>query len=754
MSTPPTTRRYPLPAVDAIPAELRERPQWVGWKYAGRDKLPVDIHNGRLAKVDTPATWSTFEQAYAYYAKRRGLGVGYVFTAEDPYVGVDFDGIRDPKTGEIAMPDFERITALNSYSEVSPSGTGVKVFVKAKLDRAHKKAGVEVYPYGRFFTVTGEILQGTPETIEDRQSELDALIASEFGSNGHRAEPIPETILDGQRNNTLVSLAGSLHQRGIAPAVIEAALLEVNASQCVPPLGEAEVRAIAASVARYPAGAAPTAPGHNPTDLGNAARLVEAHGLDLRYVPAWKTWLCWDGKRWKRDATNAVYRRAQDTVRGMYTAAGQIEDEAKRKAAVAWAMKTESRERLDAMIALARNDAEIVLTPEQLDADGWLLNCLNGTVELRTGELREHRREDLLSHLAPVEFTPKSSGSWREHITKVLPNGNVRRQVQRDMGRALVGATLEESLAIWHGTGANAKTTTARAVLSTLGDYADRAAPNLLIQSKHERHPTEIADLYGKRLVFSVEVDQGKQLAEALMKDLTGGDVKKARFMHQDFFSFEQTFSLVLIVNHKPVITTSDEGTWRRVRLIPWEYRIPENERRPQDEVLSELVADSGAILAWLADGLKDWQRDHTWIAPEVRALNEAYRAEMDVLGGFIEECCALGPRHNVAKASLYTAYECWCKDAGETAVTKMTFTQRLRQRGIADRKGTGGVREYMGIGLRVASSGTLSGNFSTRENQEKYTEHLPLVATNGKCDYFDGPCDSCDSQGECRGAA
>jgi len=199
------------------------------------------------------------------------------------------------------------------------------------------------------------------------------------------------------------------------------------------------------------------------------------------------------------------------------------------------------------------------------------------------------------------------------------------------------------------------KTTTARILMNLLGDYSKKAAPNILLKSKHERHPTEIADLVGCRLVFSVEVEEGSKLAISLVKDLTGGDTVKARFMRQDFFSFPQTFDIVLIANNQPVMD-ADEALWRRVRLIPWTFQLPRELRRPQDEVVEELMEEGPGILNWLLEGLKDWQQDHYWIAPEVMAATAEWKSEEDVLQKFLLEKCTVSDqkRHGVMLSVLY----------------------------------------------------------------------------------------------------
>lgn len=524
------------------------------------------------------------------------------------------------------------------------------------------------------------------------------------------ASNTPQTVEDeripaGRRNVTLTSLAGSMRRRGMTREAIYAALLVENAKRCDPPLPEDEVRRIAASVSRYEPTPEPEGNAVEITlqrDYGHATVLAPMFMDRYRWAVHRGCWMRYDGTVWRPTTEEAVAKHAADVLREYYAA--QLVSTGDKQKVLDLTRKIQETctyARISGALNFLRGWDGITTLAEEWDTDPWLLNLTNGTLDLRTGELRVHNPKDLITKLAPIEYDPIARGEyWQKHIERFLPDPNVRRQVQRDLGLALPGVTLEESLPIWYGIGANGKTTTARVLLKVLGDYADRAAPNLLLHSKYERHPTEIADLAGTRLVFSIEVDQGKRLAEALVKELTGGDELKGRYMRQDFFRFSPTHSIVLIVNHKPVITGSDDGIWRRIRLIPWNYQIPEDERRPQEDVVAELTADGPAILNWLLEGLQDWRQHPHWVAPEVRAASNAYRDEMDVLGEFIRERCIREQHREVAKGTLYQAYCAWCEENGERPISQRDMTARLRERGISERRGTKGVHLYVGIDL------------------------------------------------------
>jgi putative DNA primase/helicase len=285
----------------------------------------------------------------------------------------------------------------------------------------------------------------------------------------------------------------------------------------------------------------PHATGFNLTDMGNAERLAAGYGEDLRYVHQWNKWLRWDGRRWVVDNRGEVVKRAKLTVRSIYGEAAQVEDEDERESLVKHAIRSESRNRIGAMIGLAQSEPGMPVDVGELDSDPWLLNVENGTIDLRSGKLRAHDPENLISKLTPVEYALNAEApTWDAFLKRVLPSEEVRTFVQRAVGYSLTGDVSEQVLFFLHGSGANGKSTFLNAMLDTLGDYSQQAAPELLTV-KNNAHPTELARLKGARFVPSVEVEEGKRMAESLVKQMTGGDRIAARFMRQDFFDFEPT---------------------------------------------------------------------------------------------------------------------------------------------------------------------------------------------------------------------
>ena len=460
------------------------------------------------------------------------------------------------------------------------------------------------------------------------------------------------------------------------------------------------------------------------------------------------SWRKWTGKVWEAAAEPVVVAAAQKALRrhyGLMLAERQTPDEDKRLRTLhAAACRYQS---VLAGLQFLKGEPGIFTAFEQWDAHPFALNCADGILDMRTQELRPHDPEALCTRILRWDYSNEAtSGAWQRHLELCLPNTDVRRQVQRDLGRALVDAVLEHSLPIWYGIGRNGKSTTADALLRGVDGYGKKAAKNLLVASKYERHPTEVADLAGSRIVFSEEIEDGKSLDEALVKDLTGGGRKKARFMRCDNFEFEQTFSIFLLVNHHPAIGGTDKGIWGRVRLVPWTVSIPFAEQRPQDEVVAELVADGSWMLRWMVAGFADWQAGHYWIADEVQAATEAYRAEQDRLAGFLAEACEERAFSSVTVADLHEAYVSWCAAADEEALGKVAFGNLLKSRGIAQKRGTQGKRSWLGIRLVVTLGDNVSGSPIENPSRENEPGTSPLAATDlSRHDLFDGADDDDD---------
>ena len=453
------------------------------------------------------------------------------------------------------------------------------------------------------------------------------------------------------------------------------------------------------------------------TDRANSRRFLKQYGDRVRFCFPWSKWLVWDGARWKIDDGGAVMRLAMATADTVWMdAKGCLSDDV-----VDFAVKTSGHGALNAMLKLAAADVSVAV--DDMDANPWLLNCPNGTLDLRTGELRPHRHEDKLTKLCPTNFNP-DAGSYHfdRFLEGVFDDGPTIAFLQRFFGYCLTGDVREQILAVFHGVGSNGKSTLLKAIEDTLGtDCSAAAPPSLLIEKKTETHPTELAGLFGKRLVIAQETNAGARLAEATVKILTGGDVISARRMREDFWTFAPTHKVVLVTNHRPRIVGNDHAIWRRLVLVPFARKFwnpDKGETGPaelrQDKMLvAKLKAEVEGILAWMVRGCLDWQRCGLQIPDSVRAATAEYRSEQDTLGRFVETCCIRSNMVRVKFADLFSVLETWCHEGGDNMPGRRSLSSWLKDSGFKEHTNNG--RWYLGIALKA--------EFTTTERTEQRNE-------------------------------
>jgi putative DNA primase/helicase len=387
-------------------------------------------------------------------------------------------------------------------------------------------------------------------------------------------------------------------------------------------------------------------------------------------------------------------------VRNLYAEAATLSDDDARKSFVRWATSCESKKSLDAMLNLLTHEDGIPIIPDEMDRDPWTLNVENGTLDLRSGKLRPHDPGDLLTKLCPVPYHPDAECPTFETFLQRIFEGrdDLIRFVQALCGYVLTGTVGEQVLPILHGIGANGKSTLVTALLDLLGpDYAMKAPADLLMVRRSEAHPTELADLFGKRLVVASETGEGCRLNETLVKELTGSERIRARRMRQDFWEFTPTHKVMLCTNHKPSIRGTDHAIWRRIRLIPFTVVIPDEE---QDRNLdSKLRAELPGILAWCVRGCLAWNRGGLRPPAEVTEATSEYRSEEDILRAFLDEHCILGRQFKARAADLYGRYKGWAESSGENPLSQTRFGKALAERGLEKQRSNG--IHYQGIGLR-----------------------------------------------------
>ncbi|MBT3367838.1 MAG: hypothetical protein HN416_11840 [Nitrospina sp.] len=365
------------------------------------------------------------------------------------------------------------------------------------------------------------------------------------------------------------------------------------------------------------------------------------------------------------------------------------------------ARKSESKGKREAMVELAKLEPGIARLPEDFDTDPYLLNVENGTLDLRSMKLNKHNREDLITKLAPVKYLPESDcPQWLRFLNQVFEeNTRVISFLQRAIGWSLTGALKDQLFFILYGIGANGKSTFLNTITSMLGDYARNTPPETLLSGDRYSIPADVARLRGSRFVTSVETEEGKSMAESLIKQLTGEDMITARFLYANFFEFKPQFKLFLATNHMPEIKGNDYAIWRRIALIPFNVIIPPKE---QDRQLSQkLLNELSGILNWATEGCMDWQQTGLKIPKEVRKATQEYRNDLDTIKHFIDECTTGQDSYKgTSAASIYGAYLDWCVDNGERGKSQREFGMKLTEKGYERKKKNSGIH-YQGIALK-----------------------------------------------------
>ena len=447
------------------------------------------------------------------------------------------------------------------------------------------------------------------------------------------------------------------------------------------------------------------------TDMGNGERMAHFHGDTIRHCHPWKEWLVWDGQRWAVDQRARVLVKAKELTREMFKRGSAIEDPILRDSFLGLARATEKAARTNSMLYFAAAQPGIPVMPDELDADPWLLNVQNGTLNLNTGELQKHNPDDLITKLAPAAYNPDARcPQWELFQRQIMADDqDVIAFKQRAIGYSLTGLAVEKrALFIYHGKGNNGKSTEAETLRAMLGDYAGQIRVESLMEQRHRDGSApspDIADLRGLRYVTASEPKEGARLEESTVKHLTSMSRIKARQLHAGNFEFPQTWKLFLDCNEKPVITGTDDGIWSRIALIPFTVQVGDGCELPIDPDLPDkLRGELPGILAWAVRGCMEWYKRRLKLLPKaVEEATKEYRLEQDIFGRFLSQKCSCGRVCTAMSSELYSAYENWLKTQHETGKEKpisvTAFGLLLRKRGFTKVPTAQGIR-WDGVAL------------------------------------------------------
>jgi putative DNA primase/helicase len=428
------------------------------------------------------------------------------------------------------------------------------------------------------------------------------------------------------------------------------------------------------------------------TDAGNAQRLVDRHGGDVRYVIGWRQWVVWDGTRWREDSPGQIVELAKDTARSIYAEAGACADPNRCEALGKWAHASQSARALEAMVKLARTEAGVPVSADQLDSDVWLLNCANGTVDLRTGELRPADRDDLITKTTGIDYDPTATcPEWEDFVLWAMAGRkDLVEFLRRALGYSLTGDVSERMVFFLHGNGRNGKSTLLKTFRHAVGEYGMRVESSTFEKPVRGRGggtaSPHVAQLKGARFVTTSELEDGTELAAAMLKDVTGDETVSARQLYRDPIEFMPEFKPWIAANHKPRVDADDQAIWDRLKLVPFDARVPESET---DRLLPErLRAEAPGILAWSVRGCLDWQSSGLLLPQAVVDASQEYREEMDNFSNFLEWIDELSMRADMggvppldtSPSGLRNTYNEWARHEDLPRLNPTEFKTRMAQ--------------------------------------------------------------------------
>lgn len=772
---------------EKIPLELKQLPHWVGWKYMqhpGEDhkrKVPINAMDGQPAKSNDPTTWCDFDTA-CRGKERFGLdGIGFMFSG-DGIFGIDIDHCYDPETQELDPAAAEIIETVQSYTELSPSGTGIHILCKGALPEGRKRRGaVEMYSTLRYFTVTGNQF-GLEYPFSDCTERVAVMHRKYLGEEENAAGaqkaalPMPtgrgtnadmsvdailRRMFDSKHGQKLQDLYnGSWERYGIGDGSqssadqafcntlafwcrCDAALMDAifrrsglyrqkwDKHRGAKTYGQITIdRAIKdcrdiwepQERVQHPVPAVPPPPQNTSNDVpaienatvgetgqrryytyddtGNALRFRDANAGLIHYNHVDGCWIYWDGVRWASDENGEIKRRADKMLADMAKDLKEMQDDPAYNAYKKHLSRSRSHRGKEGFIAEARHLEGVPVLPSEMDRAGNAFNVRNCLISLKTGKTAEHDKKYMISKLAPVTYDENAKcPRWDRFIEEITcGDKSLQLYLQRMIGYCMTAYTKEQCMFFLYGNGSNGKSVFVDTIAYMLGEYAASCQPEtVMMRDRNNTARGDLARLKGARMVVTSEPNDGCRLDEGIVKQMTGGTENKltARFLYGREFEFSPEFKIVMSTNYKPVIKGTDNGIWRRVRLIPFTAEFTKENRDPQ--LTEKLRRELPGILNWAIAGAVGWCKEGLPPCAIIDEAGQEYRSEMDRVQQFLDDCTTRSESSSTQASTLYKCYKAWCSEQGDRfPVGSTKFFMELKRR-FKSRK-TEAYNEYIGI--------------------------------------------------------
>jgi putative DNA primase/helicase len=660
------------------------------------------------------------DQIRRWWAMWPGANIGIAIPSS--MVAVDIDGpegVAALQAGGYALPDTATVETGRGhhylYRTVAPIGPKTAILPKVDIrgQGSYLVAPPSLHSTGRRY----RWLRRLEEGIAEAPAWIHELVESRVGVDGP-APPIPDVIVEGQRNATLASLAGSMRRRGASAPVILAALLEANRLQCRPPLDEGEVRTIAASIGRRPSGEGWTG-GRQPPDEADATprateepleetadqidhlsrqslaayHFADRRGTEVRFDHGRRIWLIWHGHRWRPDRDQEIRRLWLKVLGERYLEALRITDSEMRERTLSAIMAAGATDdAIAAGLRIAASMKPVATSGDAWDPDPWTLGCENGLVDLRTGALRIGRPADMVSRSTRLDYDPRATcPRWDRFLEEVFTaDEDLMGWFARLIGASLV-ATSKELLAVHYGSGNNGKSVAFRTLgREVAGEYSvEVAVETLLNANRTAGAPTsDLMRLRGARLAFTSEPEQGSKFKGGTLKRLASIDLMTGRELHGRQEEWPPTHTLHLATNHLPAADDASEGFWRRIALIPWAVRFAKRgepgDGPAEDPRLAAILAgEARGILAWAVRGAVAYTTAGTLhpFPTAVARETAAYREDEDPLGGFVREWVTPQADASTPGPKVYEQYVAWAESIGSKAMTAPVFGRAFTER-------------------------------------------------------------------------
>lgn len=425
------------------------------------------------------------------------------------------------------------------------------------------------------------------------------------------------------------------------------------------------------------------------TDMGNGKRLARLCGYEIAYVRETDRWHVWDGKVWAEDKGNIlITRKAKEVIASIFMEAAAAPTDEQQDALAKWAITSQSKARIEAMIVLAKSEGTVAKSINDFNKDAHLFNCQNGVIDLRTGELLPHDPRYLMSQISPSKYLglnvdPKL---FNKFLCRVQPDPQIRAFLQRCSGYSMWGTSREHAIVFLWGTGNNGKGVLLIVLQKVLGDYCKPAEYKTFAESSKSGgpggHSDDLAHLAGRRCVYVDETNSGGRLNEGLVKTVTGGGTQHASFKGKTGFDFDPIFTFWFASNHKPKLTDTGKSMRRRVKFIKFSVDIPDEEI--DTSLPDKLVAEErDLILSWMVKGAVEWHQKGLAAPKEVDEWTDQYFADEDVIQHWLDECTEAGSGYESPAKNTYLSFVRFAEENNYRKIDSRDFKKRLEQKGF-----------------------------------------------------------------------